>query len=169
MSISKTVLSGPFTRWFVGVIAPTASYALIPVVTHYKLKQSPVSKGERKLLVAQEVSRQTLNILITLVTFKAGGDLGKIVFEKLFKQKLASPEHREMAKTIGVVAANFIAYTFIRPFLSWEMFDRWVLWKRKNAESAINPAEFSRLHRLSNAPLVRAESTPEERFSRFLA
>ncbi len=126
MAFYEKLLTQQFARNFIAIYAPLASYACIPFVTKWKLKSSPVDDEQREMLVAQEVPRQGINAIITIATALLGSRLGGKAYDK----KVIRTETKEAARTIGTAVMSFVGYTFVRPYLGWEMFDQW--WRKKD-------------------------------------
>lgn len=134
---------------FINLLAPLASYSLIPVVTKIKVAQSNISDREKEIVVAQEVPKQAINALITVLTFVTGKHLGPGLLRMTGMGKRLSSEG---ATLIATGMLNFLAYTFARPLLSLELFDRWFDKKYQSKKTVDSPATFSTPFNYSQIP-----------------
>ncbi len=155
MPFYEKLLTQQFARNFIAIYAPLASYACIPFVTKWKLKSSAADPEQRELLVAQEVPRQGINAVITIATALLGSRLGGKAYDK----KVIRTETKEAARTIGTALMSFVGYTFVRPYVGWEMFDQW-LRKKDTVKGRLNVTSLPGHSAPPRQPSVTQSQTP---------
>ncbi len=103
--------------FWVGGLAPLATNVITPIVTHYRFKNSGLSREEQVFNVRQETARQIVSGALQVISFFGGAWL---------MGKTAGEQSRTLVSFLGGTLAAFISYSFIRPLVSSEIILRWL-------------------------------------------
>ncbi|MGE0199917.1 MAG: hypothetical protein AB7P76_02985 [Candidatus Melainabacteria bacterium] len=131
MKINTAALAQPFTKThlpntMVNLVAPLASYALIPWVAGKRLERSHASQDEKRVLLAREVAGQAVNAGIQVVNFALGMVFGSRLGKGTLSKKLLGGFSQEGTILLVTAGLNFFFYTFVRPWLGITVLDHWM-------------------------------------------